>query len=107
MIVGHHILFGKVETMERPFAVIEKVPCAESMDVSDDDGEPVIVPKFDSSVVPDDTVPNASFSILDTTVNIENRTKPQVEYHVKALIKKKIVFNQRPRPIVSNVPKTN
>lgn len=93
--------------MEKPLALIEKVPKAENMDVDDDEEEVVTLPKFDSSIIPDDTIPNASFSILDTTVNIENRTKPQVEYHVKALIKKKIIFSQRPRPIVSNIPKTN
>lgn len=93
--------------MEKPFAVIEKVPKSDLMEIDEDDEEPVMTPKFDSTIVPDDTVPNVSFSILDTTVNIENRTKPQVEYHVKAFIKKKIIFNQRPRPIVSNVPKTN
>jgi hypothetical protein len=92
--------------MEKPFALIEKVPKPESMEVDGED-EPLIMPKFDSTIVPDDTVPNVSFSLLDTTVNIENRTKANVEYHVKALIKKKIIFNQRPRPIVSNVPKTN
>lgn len=92
--------------MERPFAVIEKVQKHESMEVDEDD-EPIKTPKFDSTIVPDDTIPNASFSILDTTVNIENRSKPHVEYHVRAFIRKKIIFNQRPRPIVSNIPKTN
>lgn len=91
--------------MEKPFALIEKVPKSESIDKDEEDEEEET--KFNASVIPDDTLPNASFSILDTTVNIENRTKPQVEYRVRALIKKKLVFNQRPRPIVSNVPKTN
>jgi hypothetical protein len=91
--------------MEKPFALIEKIPI-ERMETEDEfGGEIEIQRKFDSSIIPDDTIPNASFSILDTTVNIENRV--QVEYRVKALIKKKLVFNQRPRPIVSNVPKHN
>ena len=77
------------------------------MEIDEEEDEVRAPHKFDSSVVPDDTVPNASFSILDTTVNIENRTKVQVEYRVKALIKKKLVFSQRPRPIVSNLPKCN
>jgi hypothetical protein len=95
--------------MEKPFALIEKVP-KESMEIDDENGGEIEIQQmkiFDSSIIPDDTIPNASFSILDTTVNIENRTKPQVEYRVKALIKKKLVFKQRPRPIVSNIPKNN
>lgn len=90
--------------MEKPLALIEKVPISKSMKV-DDDEQARAPRKFDASTVPDDTVPNASFSILDTTVNIENRTKIEVEYRVKALIKKKLVFSQRPRPIVSNLTK--
>lgn len=77
------------------------------MEVDEEEDEVRVPRKFDASTVPDDTIPNASFSILDTTVNIENRTKIQVEYRVKALIKKKLVFSQRPRPIVSNLPKSN
>lgn len=60
----------------------------------------------DDSII-GDSQPNTSISILDSTVNIENRTKTQVEYHIRGLIKKKLVFNQRPRPIISNAGKAN
>jgi hypothetical protein len=52
----------------------------------------------------DETIPDSqpnNISMLDSTVNIENRTEAKVEYLVKALIKKKLVFTQRPRPIIS------
>lgn len=58
--------------------------------------------QLDESITAD-SQPNTSISILDSTVNIENRTKAEVEYHVRALIKKKLVFNQRPRPIISTL----
>lgn len=78
-------MFGFEKTLEKPFAVIEKVAKTDQTDADLDSQQP----------------PN--ISILDSTVNIENRTEAQVEYHVRALIKKKLVFNQRPRPIISNI----
>lgn len=44
-------------------------------------------------------------TILDSTLAIENKTEHMSEYIVKALIKKKLVFKSRPKPIIANVPK--
>ena len=45
------------------------------------------------------------FAILEQKeVNLENSER-SVEYVVKAVIKKKLVFTDRPKPIIANVPK--
>ncbi len=60
LIIGHHILHGKVQEMERPFVAMEKA--------------------FDS----------------DSEIT---------EFRVKAVVRKKLVFKTRPKPIIANVPK--
>ncbi|KAF3429069.1 hypothetical protein E2986_10404 [Frieseomelitta varia] len=40
-------------------------------------------------------------------VNTTNIFERQTEYIIKALIKRKIIFRSRPKPIVTNVPKFN
>ena len=60
LIIGHHLLIGKVMDLEKPFAVLHKT--------SDWDGE-------------------------------NNKGGPR--YDVCALVKKKIIFKVRPKPIVS------
>ncbi|XP_069822193.1 chromosome transmission fidelity protein 8 homolog isoform X1 [Dendropsophus ebraccatus] len=69
LIIGHHILYGKVARLEKPFAVLVK----------------------------------SNSSSTEGAMDTGDMTETQ--YNVTALIKRKIIFKTRPKPIITNVPK--
>ena len=80
MIIGHHILYGKVQNLGRPMVTVERTEVGKDL------------PKTTS----EDT------ELMDLDVQMET----SIEYRVKSVIKKKIIFKTRPKPIIANLTKT-
>ena len=71
MIIGHHILYGKVVDMEKPMVTLEKIQV--NTELRDDDGE---------------------------MMDVDDHLEPRTEYRVKSIINKKLIFKTRPKPII-------
>lgn len=108
-------MHGKEQKLDKPFAVLHKVrlppTTGASIDgVADDDAQ-----SMDASSQPNDSAlmsGSQSFlngsmhnTRLDSTVAIEHKTKHNAEFHVKAIVTKRLVFKSRPKPIIANVAK--
>lgn len=79
--------------MDKPFAVLEK-----HMKSNDVNADAIDFNQSQNTTIADRTV-------LDSTIAIENKSQTATEYHVRAIVKKRLIFKVRPKPIIANVAK--
>jgi len=89
LIIGHHILYGKVVKLDKPLVIMEKSQKQSKLG------------KKDSEAL------NQS-EHEDIAMDMDNdgsEGSTETIYNVRAIIRKKLLFKSRPKPIIANVPK--
>uniref|UniRef100_A0A4Y0BMX6 Chromosome transmission fidelity protein 8 n=1 Tax=Anopheles funestus TaxID=62324 RepID=A0A4Y0BMX6_ANOFN len=111
LIIGHHILQGRLQKIDKPLLVVEKCDL-QPRDAGEDetmlDISQLTVTQSQEQHDLDSTAHSitSNRTVLDTTVAIEHKVVPKVEYRVRAVVRNKVLFKARPKPIIANVSKT-
>ncbi|XP_055624053.1 chromosome transmission fidelity protein 8 homolog [Toxorhynchites rutilus septentrionalis] len=104
LIIGHHILHGRMQKIDKPLLVIEKSDLRKQQREGDDENDTMLDVSQVSHL--DSTIASSNRTVLDSTVAVEHKTIPQTEYLVRAVVKHKVLFKARPKPIIANVAKS-
>ena len=70
MICGHHVITGKIQKLDKPYAVMKKQ---------------------NNNIYPQDDI-----ELMET----DNENTSDIAYNVVAFVKQKIIFKNRPKPII-------
>ena len=93
LILGHHLLTGKVVELEKPFAVLKKRVSVDGTDGQDP------IPSVGLE-------PDSNSGMEWSSSDFENRAdtaRTVTEYEIVALITQKLIFKNRPKPIITKV----
>lgn len=91
LIIGHHLLTGKVVNLEKPFAVLKKIGGRRR------EAEDEAVPRLPASPTEAMDVDGGPTMEGEAGCVLPGAT----EYEVIALITRKIIFKNRPKPIIT------
>uniref|UniRef100_A0A182YT73 Chromosome transmission fidelity protein 8 n=1 Tax=Anopheles stephensi TaxID=30069 RepID=A0A182YT73_ANOST len=91
LIIGHHILQGRLQKIEKPLLVVEKCDLKQR-DATDGDETMLDISQLPMTQSQEQDLNSTAHSItsnrtvLDTTVAIEHKVVPKVEYRVRAVV---------------------
>ncbi|XP_058829898.1 chromosome transmission fidelity protein 8 homolog [Topomyia yanbarensis] len=103
LIIGHHILHGRLQKIDKPLLVVEKSDLHTSTKAAEEDETMLDISQVSHL---DSTIASSNRTVLDSTVAVEHKTIPKTEYLVRAVVKHKVLFKARPKPIIANVAKS-
>ena len=89
LIIGHHILYGKVVKLDKPLVIMEKSQKQSKLGKKDSEA----LNQLEHEDIAMDMDNDGSEGSTETI------------YNVRAIIRKKLLFKSRPKPIIANVPK--